>query len=225
MGYAERYDDEEYTTAPRERTGPQPGWIYCLVNPSIPDQVKIGLTTQDVESRMRQLDTTGVATPFEVLRKWLSADVRRDEAAVHRMLKKYRTRSNREWFTVPASKQEQLIVGLNRYMLKVNGAFYHLDTDAPELEETWQERLSGVKRLMLASPDDPETKPRRGGGSGGQKASGKRSRGRTKSGPSLLYYGVIGFVLLSLYGAMTNQEPAANATVHDVSQEVSTLRR
>jgi len=130
-------------------TGPQPGWIYCLTNESVRDQVKIGFTTQDVESRMRQLDTTGVATPFLVCRKWLSADVRRDERNIHQMLSKYRTRSNREWFMISAEKQPQLIAALNKYMLKANGAYYHLDTSAPVLQETLVEKLTRAKRLTV----------------------------------------------------------------------------
>ena len=40
--------------------------IYILTNPSMPGLIKVGITGQaDVESRMKQLYTTGVPVPFE----------------------------------------------------------------------------------------------------------------------------------------------------------------
>lgn len=42
------------------------GIVYILINPAIPNLIKIGMTTaEDVKSRMAQLYTTGVPLPFE----------------------------------------------------------------------------------------------------------------------------------------------------------------
>lgn len=59
----------------------QAGWIYCLSNPSMPGVVKIGLTTNTVEERVKQLDTTGVPSAFKIEHRWQSEDVRQDESA------------------------------------------------------------------------------------------------------------------------------------------------
>ena len=42
------------------------GWVYVLSNRSIKKQVKIGYSTISPKSRARDLDTTGVPTPFKV---------------------------------------------------------------------------------------------------------------------------------------------------------------
>ncbi|MEL7201484.1 MAG: GIY-YIG nuclease family protein, partial [Pseudomonadota bacterium] len=88
---------------------PQNGWIYCLVNPSFPDLVKIGLTTGSVEARMAQLDGTATPAPFQLVGKWRSRDVARDERRLHRALDKYRVRTNREFFSLDASEARHKI--------------------------------------------------------------------------------------------------------------------
>lgn len=150
--YDEGYGNEYRSRTQAKQSGPLPGWIYCLRNPSIPNQLKIGLTTQAVENRMRQLDTTGVATPFEVVQKWLTGDVRRDEAAIHKMLEKYRTRSNREWFSIPDARTDQLLVHINRYIRRANHPLYDLPTEMPEINESRWEKARGSKRLSIKLP-------------------------------------------------------------------------
>jgi hypothetical protein len=49
---------------PRSAPPKRSGHIYCLVNDSFPDQIKIGITQLSIEERMSQLFTTGVPTPF-----------------------------------------------------------------------------------------------------------------------------------------------------------------
>lgn len=101
---------------------------------------------------MAQLDTTGVATPFYIVGQWLSSDVQRDEAAIHKILAKFRTRTNREWFSVPDQRTDQLVVHLNRYIKRANQKFYDLTTEMPDISETSWERLRGLKRLSIKVP-------------------------------------------------------------------------
>ena len=43
------------------------GKIYILTNDAMPDYIKIGFTAaDDVEVRMKQLDTTGLPLPFRL---------------------------------------------------------------------------------------------------------------------------------------------------------------
>lgn len=92
-----------------DHAGSRPGWVYCLENESIPGKVKIGFTTQSVEERVAQLDSTGVPTPFNIAAKWLSADASGDERAIHQKLGKHRTRSNREFFDLSAEQAVEQI--------------------------------------------------------------------------------------------------------------------
>ena len=41
------------------------GRVYVLTNPAMPNMVKIGKTTRDVELRLADLYSTGVPLPFE----------------------------------------------------------------------------------------------------------------------------------------------------------------
>jgi len=42
------------------------GSVYVLTNPAMPNMVKIGKTTRDVELRLVDLYSTGVPLPFNV---------------------------------------------------------------------------------------------------------------------------------------------------------------
>ena len=42
------------------------GWVYVLSNPSIPSQVKVGWTKGRPAARAKELQGTGVPTPFKV---------------------------------------------------------------------------------------------------------------------------------------------------------------
>lgn len=73
--------------------------IYILINESMPGYVKIG-KTNDLEQRIRSLDTTGVPLPFECF----YACTVKDSAFVERQLLDafldHRVRSSREFFKV-----------------------------------------------------------------------------------------------------------------------------
>lgn len=88
---------------------PRPGYVYCLANPAMPGKVKIGFTTREVDVRLRQLDTTGVAEPFEVAGTWLSPDPRGDERRVHEALSRFRVRETREFFAIHDRRAVRMI--------------------------------------------------------------------------------------------------------------------
>jgi hypothetical protein len=74
------------------------GFIYFLTNASFPGLVKIGHTTQDIESRIKQLNSTGVPSPFELGACFSVADSASTELAVHRKLASQRNTADREFF-------------------------------------------------------------------------------------------------------------------------------
>jgi hypothetical protein len=77
------------------------GWIYVLVNSSIPGLIKVGRTTRLPAERAAELSaSTGVATPFVVAFEQPCADCAAMERAVHAELDRrgLRAAANREFF-------------------------------------------------------------------------------------------------------------------------------
>jgi hypothetical protein len=79
-------------------------YVYILTNESLPGIVKIGMTTKKPSERAAELHTTGVPTPFIVFAAWkIPADrLKEYETKSHKLLEKYRVRSNREFFKIDA---------------------------------------------------------------------------------------------------------------------------
>jgi hypothetical protein len=80
------------------------GWVYVLVNPSIPGLVKIGQTTKSPAERAMELSrATGVATEFVLVFEQEFADCLAAERDIHAALDHcgMRYKSNREFFRGP----------------------------------------------------------------------------------------------------------------------------
>lgn len=77
-------------------------YLYVLSNPSFPGRLKIGWTI-DVETRISQLFTTGVPTPFEVEFVVAVHSGREAERLAHTVLHKQRVAGNREFFALSVS--------------------------------------------------------------------------------------------------------------------------
>lgn len=83
-----------------------PGFIYVLINPSMPGLVKVGRTTRDPLDRAAELSSaTGVAVPFVVVFQEFFVDCESAEAFVHAVLERqgYRVATNREFFQADVS--------------------------------------------------------------------------------------------------------------------------
>lgn len=76
------------------------GIVYFLSNPSMPGVIKIGFTTGAIEDRIRQLNTTGVPLPFEVVAMFKVRDPQECEKAIHECLGDYRINNGREFFKI-----------------------------------------------------------------------------------------------------------------------------
>lgn len=77
------------------------GFIYVLSNVSMPELYKIGWSRKDPESRITELYTTGVPTPFEIEYKKLVNDAQSIENKIHKLLNEYRVSNKREFFKFP----------------------------------------------------------------------------------------------------------------------------
>lgn len=75
------------------------GKIYILTNDAMPDYIKIGYTGADgVETRMKQLDTTGLPLPFRLHACIEVENAQQLEKLAHDVFASQRARSNREFF-------------------------------------------------------------------------------------------------------------------------------
>lgn len=82
-----------------------PNIIYVLTNEAMPGIVKVGLTTDSVESRITQLSShTGVPLPFECYFAAEVADCARLEKTLHQLFSEYRVNPKREFFKVDPEK-------------------------------------------------------------------------------------------------------------------------
>lgn len=86
------------------------GFVYILTNESMPGLIKIGLTDQnDVEFRVRGLDTTGVALPFQCYYAARVEENQRVERALHTAFGDFRLRPNREFFRLDPYKVKAIL--------------------------------------------------------------------------------------------------------------------
>lgn len=75
------------------------GKIYILTNDAMPDYIKIGFTAaDDVETRMKQLDTTGLPLPFRLHACVELENAQKLERLAHEVFSHHRARANREFF-------------------------------------------------------------------------------------------------------------------------------
>ncbi len=85
-------------------------YVYVLVNKSVPNMVKIGMTTNTPDERARQISSaTGVAMPWVPVYsyKCYRSDLLEDE--VHEYFKEYRVNTHREMFAVDSYTAQKAI--------------------------------------------------------------------------------------------------------------------
>lgn len=108
----------------------KPEWVYVLVNKSIPGICKIGMTTNTVDERVKEINqATGVITPWFPVFKYKCINSRLLEKAVHDHLETrgYRVNPRREGFEIPSSVAIQIIEELGEKLTVVPKDF-----DSPE---------------------------------------------------------------------------------------------
>ena len=88
------------------------GFIYVLINPSMPGLAKIGKTTRNPESRVMELSTpSGVPSPFILAFQQPVSECDSAEAWVHKELERggFRVTENREFFNAPLHEIIQVV--------------------------------------------------------------------------------------------------------------------
>lgn len=101
------------------------GYVYAMINASIPGLVKVGSTSRTLDDRVRELSAaTGVPTPFVVAYSEEFDDCACGEAETHRILEKggYRLTQNREFFHAPLEDVIRAILAARQSLLELNNA-------------------------------------------------------------------------------------------------------
>lgn len=87
-----------------------PEYIYILVNKSVPNMVKIGMTTNTPVERARQISSaTGVAIPWIPIFEFRCYRSDLLEAEIHEYFKEHRVNKHREMFSVDTHTAQQVI--------------------------------------------------------------------------------------------------------------------
>jgi T5orf172 domain len=93
------------------------GFLYVLINPSLPGLLKIGKTARDPEARASELSkATGVATPFYLAYSLSFSDMHRAEQYLHASLelRGFRVAPNREFFQMPLQVAIDALLDIRR---------------------------------------------------------------------------------------------------------------
>lgn len=93
------------------------GIVYVLSNRVMPGLVKIGMTTRcELDSRLRELYTTGVPVPFDVeyACEVNSIDCLKIEKALHKAFEPQRINANREFFQIHKDQAIAILELFNR---------------------------------------------------------------------------------------------------------------
>lgn len=81
------------------------GYLYCFSNESLKNLYKIGMTTRNVEDRLKEANSsTWNPDKFKMELCVRVEDVEKKEKLIHQMLEKYRSNSRREFFEVSLDK-------------------------------------------------------------------------------------------------------------------------
>ena len=86
------------------------GSVYVFLNPSMPGLLKVGKSINPEERKKELRRHTGVPEPFEEVAVFLSDDIDRDEDRAHKILDKYRNKSNREFFKLAPEECIKILI-------------------------------------------------------------------------------------------------------------------
>jgi len=82
--------------------------VYILINQSMPDTIKIGIT-DNLERRIRELDNTNTPLPFECYYAVEVKDASKIEKKIHEGLDDKRIRQNREFFNASPEQAKSIL--------------------------------------------------------------------------------------------------------------------
>ncbi|WP_108821291.1 GIY-YIG nuclease family protein [Dysgonomonas sp. Marseille-P4361] len=127
------------------------GIVYVLTNPAMPNLVKIGMTLRnEVDSRLRELYSTGVPLPFECRYACLVEinDCAKVEKAMHKAFYKNRVNPNREFFEIDPEQAIAILQLLDKRDI-TSEVVAELDDDSTIVEKVAAEKFKKKRRPPL----------------------------------------------------------------------------
>lgn len=121
------------------------GYVYILINASLPGLVKIGITSRDPFARAAELHTTGVPTAFTVVAALLVADPADTEAYLHRALDAERVDQGREFFRTPVQTAVGLLLAQAENLNAENGNGTLPSPARPDIDDSVQLALTHLQ--------------------------------------------------------------------------------
>ncbi|RIV18544.1 hypothetical protein DYU11_28650 [Fibrisoma montanum] len=87
------------------------GFIYILSTKELPNILKIGMTTRNVQQRVKEINSaTGVLHPYSARKIFKVKNARIAESVAFNSLKEFRIREDREFFNLEFSKAVNILV-------------------------------------------------------------------------------------------------------------------
>lgn len=129
------------------------GYIYCLSNESYKDTYKIGFTKNDPQTRMSQLNTTGLLYPFKLEFAKQVKNYQDKEKKLHLIFDKYRVTKSREFFKMELKEIKQLFDLIDGEWYKSKEPIKLLKTDSTVVSEKTSLFGSNFKQPTNSSTD------------------------------------------------------------------------
>lgn len=135
------------------------GNVYVLTNPAMPGLVKIGRTDRCVETRMKELNVTGLPFPYECASAWEFKDAAAVERALHRAFEDKRCGMSREFFKMDP---DQVVVILETFGKKnvtppvqaPDDVSHYTDVELKKKNFTFSGAQIGIGEELLSVWDD-----------------------------------------------------------------------
>jgi T5orf172 domain len=126
------------------------GIVYVLINPAMPNIVKIGLTTREgIEQRMKELFTTGVPVPFECSYACLVDNCEMVENALHIAFGPYRVNPKREFFSIDPDQAIAILRLFDNKKDMTQEVNQQIDKQSTAIDKQAGEKLKKERRPSL----------------------------------------------------------------------------
>lgn len=129
------------------------GKIYVMTNDAMPGYVKIGRTTNTLEQRMKDLDTTGVPLPFRCHYAVEVDDHEVKEKLIHDGFADHRVRQNREFFELAPERAMAILKALGGQEVPITNSMIdesgQVLLDTPQTERIVNKGKFTFKELQI----------------------------------------------------------------------------
>ena len=129
------------------------GIVYVLTNDAMPGIIKIGITEESVEARIKSLDNTSLPLPFRFYFAIESKRYKEIEKLAHDTFSAFRIRENREFFKMDPERAVSALKISGEKEIKIANKM--IDDNGTEIEDKITPSRRTGKRFSFASINIP----------------------------------------------------------------------